>query len=170
MRSTDCSVVGSQVGICSYALGLHPLCYFFCFLCSFFSWLHMLKRGCHTRCYAHFLWLCLHLCSFFMVDHAKKRQLLCSRLVVLISSISLLALLYFCGFFFRWLGFRSLHSLFRSRALRRSFRTSLFCLHFFVLQRCSTPQTIPWKTSRRQIFFAPCTLRHSAYTLPETDK
>ena len=32
----------------------------------------MLKSGDYARCYAHFLWLCSHLRSFFIVHYAKK--------------------------------------------------------------------------------------------------
>ena len=87
MRSTDCWVVGSQVGICSYAIGLHPLCYFFCFLCSFFHGCICWKEAvilvvmlifCDYACtYAPFLWLIMlkrgncyargWLCSFLLL-------------------------------------------------------------------------------------------------------
>ena len=132
-------------------LSLYPLCYLFSFFKLLFSWLDMLKRGFYARC-SHFLWLCSHLCSFLKVDYYAKKRQLCSQLCSFLLLVCLPFVL-FAIFLFVWLGFRSL---FAVSLASISFPTFLFGLNFLVL-RCSTPQTLPWKPSRRQTFFAPCT-------------
>ena len=126
-----------------------------------FSWMHMLKRFFYARCYHHFLWLCLHLCSF-LVDYAKKRQL-CTRLCSFLLFVCLPFILY--AFFCLYGSVSAPYSLFRSRSLV-SQHSFLFCLTFHTLQRCSTSH---WKPSRRQTFFAPCAKAYG-YTLSENEK
>ena len=130
------------------------------------SWLHIYaeKRLLlqYARCYSQFLWLCLHVCSFFMVDYAKKRQL-CTRLCSFLLFVCLPFILY--AFFCLYRSVSAPYSLFRSRSLV-SQHSFLFCLTFHTLQRCSTSH---WKPSRRQTFFAPCAKAYG-YTLSENEK
>ena len=76
----------------------------------------------------------------FMVDYAKNRQL-CSRLcsLFLLPSIILLAVHSACDFVCFWLVLCSFFVVSLARIRSRAF---LFSLHS-ILQRCSTPQTIP---------------------------
>lgn len=60
------------------------------------SWLHMRKIDYYAHCYSNCLWFCSHLCSLLWLMMLKRGIMLA---VVLISSISLLALYSMCDFF-----------------------------------------------------------------------